>query len=784
MKKQIFLLFLLTALGFFTINSLVVTVPSTIDDFFLPGSQPGESGTLEKPSKCDNCHGGYDEALEPAYLWSGSMMAQAARDPIFWAAVAIAEQDVPFSGDLCIRCHTPRGWLGGRSEPTNGSALTVEDRNGISCDFCHKSIKPSPVGVNPYPSDPIYTADTYPEDSTYLAGINDIPDTSANGMYVVDDGNEKRGPFHDVNANHQFLYSPFHQTSAICGTCHDVSNPAISAIKDGNGNIIDYEPNAWGTPAPDFDPHSMMPVERTFSEWAMSDYNSPTGVPSTVFGGNLTSVSSCQDCHMRDTTGVGCNKNPPVRNDLPLHDFTGGNTFAPLLIEGTFPGEADQDALAASIPRAEYMLQHAATMTIETVDTINQEATIKVINETGHKLPSGYPEGRRIWVNIKAWSEDGEFYESAPYDTGTALLTHDPDAKIYEVKPGISPALAGALGVPSGPSFHFVLSDTIFSDNRIPPRGFTNANFEAIQSAPIGYTYADGEYWDNSIYNFNFNGQVIALEVSLFYQTISLEYVSFLKNENTTNTMGDLLYDLWEANGKSPPELMQFNHWGAPVIDEDGDGFLLAVDCDDNDPDINPGTIELFDCIDNNCDGITDEPFNSETFIAWTGCHGNSDWNEEENWNFGRTPNSEDHVIIPGTVLSGLFPIVDESIQIKSVTIESGAILTMLVGSELTINPITTTNDAALIIEGEMTNEGALNIDNSSTDGINVMSGGIFTNIGICTVQNITGNGLVNDGNVIIETTGQLNLSNIGLVPVKNQPFSLLTIRGNVQASD
>ncbi len=31
---------------------------------------------------------------------------------------------------------------------------------------------------------------------------------------------------------------------------------------------------------------------------------------------------------MRDVTGKGCNKNyAPVRDDLPLHDLTGGNTF-------------------------------------------------------------------------------------------------------------------------------------------------------------------------------------------------------------------------------------------------------------------------------------------------------------------------------------------------------------------------------------------------------------------------------------------------------------------------
>ena len=50
------------------------------------------------------------------------MMANAGRDPIFWATLAVAEQDFDGSGNLCIRCHSTGGWYGGRSTPTDGSA--------------------------------------------------------------------------------------------------------------------------------------------------------------------------------------------------------------------------------------------------------------------------------------------------------------------------------------------------------------------------------------------------------------------------------------------------------------------------------------------------------------------------------------------------------------------------------------------------------------------------------------------------------------------------------------
>jgi hypothetical protein len=527
-------------------------VPTTLNDFFLPGSQPNQSGQLETPAKCDNCHGGYNLDVEPAFNWRGSMMSQAARDPLFYACLTIGNQDAPESGDLCIRCHSPAGWLEGRSTPTDGSALNNNDRQSVQCDFCHKLVKPTSLGVNPYPDDSDYTSGTYPEDQSYLSTLEVIPESSANGMYIADGNNAKRGPFVDADAKHQIFYSPFHKKINFCGTCHDVSNPVYTRNTSGA-----YVPNNFDQSAPDFDPYSMFPIERTFSEWMMSEYNSVAGVYAPQFGGNKEYVSTCQDCHMRDVTGVGCNKpGVPIREDLPLHDQTGGNTFIPNLIESLFPGEPDTAALSAGIQRATYMLQHAASMILTvTEQAAGYLATVHVTNETGHKLPSGYPEGRRMWLNVKAYGTTGILiYESGLYDPDSAVLYHDPTLKVYEIKPGISEALAPIVDLPAGPSFHFVLNDTIYKDNRIPPRGFTNTNFETIQSPPVGYSYADGQYWDDTEYLLPDSSAVVV--VTLYYQATSKEYVEFLRDENSTNDWGTTFYNLWAAYDRSAPVAM------------------------------------------------------------------------------------------------------------------------------------------------------------------------------------------------------------------------------------
>jgi hypothetical protein len=535
-------------------------------DFFLPGSQPLESGDLSSPTGC-NCHE-FDDAVDPYFNWEGSMMAQAMRDPLFTASMAIAIQDADSSGDLCLRCHTPTGWLSGRSDPPDGTGLDEGegDYTGVNCLFCHRMLMPAEVGENKYASDTFYTDNTYHADSTYLDFINThIPPTSANGMFVVSDEDIRRGPYSDANPmGHSSYYSPHHLESELCGTCHDVSNPVF--VKD-LVDLRNYTTNTIGDTASSFSPYDQFPVERTYSEWLMSAYNTPDGISGTAFGGNKSAVSTCQDCHMRDITARGANMGM-ARNDMGWHDLTGGNTFIGEYLKTNYSNsEVTDAAIDSGMSRATKMLQLAATMTAEAV---YDSVTVTITNETGHKLPSGYPEGRRMWINLQAYFENTLIAESGAYDPSTGILSYganDPTTKIYEIKPGLSADHTAALGFETaeiGPSFHFVLNDTIYKDNRIPPRGFTNENFLNIQSPPAGYSYVDGQYWD--VTGYKLPQMPDSIIVTLFYQTSSKEYIEFLRDENVTNSTGDDLYNYWDNNGKSTPFVMNRIILGAKDI--------------------------------------------------------------------------------------------------------------------------------------------------------------------------------------------------------------------------
>ena len=602
----------------------------------MPGTQP-EDGIipLDTPGTCATCHGNYDQNAEPLHNWQGSMMAHAGRDPIFWATVAIAEQDFDGSGDLCIRCHSPAGWLDGRSAPTDGSNLDpATDGEGVQCDLCHRLTNPDQsehAGVQNWPF--IANSGT-PSEAHY-----------GSGQYVVTDSNAtKLGPYADANppaGAHGAAQSQFHRSAELCGTCHDVSNPVTGDVAHNNGAQVDLNYNGGiSSPLEDkvafnYRPYQYGVVERTYSEHKASrlgstlvaDYvNLPADLqagaikraydaavasnPGSLPGeeGNYLDGApryfSCQTCHMPPVQGKGAGRPaagrfaPPVRDDLPKHDLTGGNYFMPeamkwmdargtLKFGGLTTGEVA--AMDAGVLRAKTNLEVAAALSVN-------GNSVKVVNLTSHKLISGYPEGRRMWLNIQWFdgnglllSEDGAYGDlqvqmdldgdGADDTVRTLLDLHDPNTRIYEVHGAftqewaaqlvalnaqkysdliigfdrVSGAITCTIGDMTGTvpnprpgcqqsylqSFHFVLNNYVASDTRIPPYGMSYDDARIRNALPVpanqyGNPGPGGayNYWDDV--TLNPPAGAATANIRLMYQPTSWEYVQFLYLGNET----------------------------------------------------------------------------------------------------------------------------------------------------------------------------------------------------------------------------------------------------------
>lgn len=448
------------------------------------------------------------------------MMANAARDPLFWAAVDIANQDSPGIGEWCIRCHSPKAWIEGRSEAPDGSAFLGAidepggDFDGVDCQFCHRLYE-GPTGT-PFTQNAQFWIDD-------AAGPTPPP---------------HRGPYDETKAPHPWLYSEYHLSSTLCAVCHNVKNPRVNLL-DENG----------------VDTGLFFPEQSTYDEWEQSAWGR---------GG-----VQCQACHMPITSGYACTDFFTPR-DLGTHVFTGANAWMTRVLGGLYGASLErEEAYARSEVLALDALQNqSANLMLQSPSRMNSgedvSILVRVVNLTGHKLPTGYPEGRRIWIHLVVSDAYRQtLYESGRYDFGSAELSNDPAPRVYE-------ALHGIHG--GGPGFHLALNDRVFKDTRIPPAGF----IPSIETEPVGITFET--LGDGTLANYDEAEYVVSIprgtpspvtiRASLYYQTGPKEYFEFLRDENVSGpdphdpdpfapNRGEKMYALWDANDRCPPILMK-----------------------------------------------------------------------------------------------------------------------------------------------------------------------------------------------------------------------------------
>lgn len=265
-----------------------------------------------------------------------------------------------------------------------------------------------------------------------------------NGAYVLNpkanNGKPtKWGPRKDaVSPYHDTEYSELHTRSDFCGACHNVTHPFAG-----------------------------VPVERTYDEWLESPYAENNQV--------------CQDCHMKSykgTSAIGGKE----REDIASHWFSGANSTVISHFGDDEGAERARDMLRSA---GEVEFVHLPE---SLVPGQLAKVSVKVHNKgAGHKLPTGFPEGREVWLDFKVKDADGkEVYRLGAIKNGKT----EPGTENFKVHLGDKDGKEVDLEV-------WTITH-IISDNRILPGGYDIRDFQFVvpQNAKGPLTVsAELRYW-------------------------------------------------------------------------------------------------------------------------------------------------------------------------------------------------------------------------------------------------------------------------------------------------
>ena len=315
----------------------------------------------------------------------------------------------------------------------------LTDRFGVTTDVGGQPVKNVDGSLAPMFEQPV--------NAPYvLDPVTKRPVLDANGFPIVDYQAQS------ISIEHPTFENKFLKTSEMCASCHELTVPVAS--------------------------HGM-PEQRTFTEWKYSAYSQPgafanaalPGKPALPAGATKTFNSlageiRCQDCHMPkvkheydDVSPVSLNADPVMvgwfpygknRNDTggtSSHKHAGANRDLPDYMKLLYP-EPDLEVIGAQtgndtrifpgmlstrdplLTRAqrntELSLRDGVSLEDLSVAEVSPgvyEAKVKVVNRTGHKIPSGYPDGRRFWIELDVKGATGaSVYTSGFYDDATAEL--------------------------------------------------------------------------------------------------------------------------------------------------------------------------------------------------------------------------------------------------------------------------------------------------------------------------------------------------------------------------
>lgn len=434
--------------------------------------------------------------------WAGTMMANAARDPYFLAALTAEMNAVPTLATgiqtKCLTCHAPMASYEARLSGTNFGLVEMYaselGRDGVACTLCHR-----------------------------IEAANLGSEASFSGQFTIGDetGTARRvyGPLVAVATNPMVTrvamtptFGAHVRESRMCGACHTLRTEAVDPVTQGLTGIV-------------------FPEQMPYKEWLASSF---------------VSRSSCQGCHVPTSDGsVRLSSFGPTRGQVPFgkHHFVGGNAFMLGLMREDRAGanelqlSADLANFDASIARTVNGLSQStaklAATACTTVDSMTVDVT--VANLTGHKLPTGYPN-RRLWLHVKlvdasgavvfdsgGVGADGEIAGLDPaYEPHYQTIRQSDQVQVYEAVMG---------DIADRPTLRLLHAAKYLKDNRLLPEGM-NRDVTDAEIRPVGVsTDADfGNGQDRLSYVISTAGYraPFALEVELLYQAAPPRHVAGL----------------------------------------------------------------------------------------------------------------------------------------------------------------------------------------------------------------------------------------------------------------
>lgn len=526
------------------VTDLTVDDNDTLINFkdVVPHNPAFTSTHFSGSQKCAQCHDGISDIsngndVSIVKAWQGTMMSNAAVDPLYLAKVASEVKRNPDFKTVieakCSRCHMPMahveaGFVGDSALMFENGFLNAENthynpaKEAVSCTLCHQ--------VEDMPA--LGTKDGF--SGKFIIAENFGSDRIAYGPY----SNPKTQPM--IN-NVQFTpkYGSQMDQSKLCATCHNLDTP-----------IIDAQGSLTG---------STFPEQAVYTEWEFSDFNS---------------TESCQDCHMPKTAGSVVistqGGNLSARSPFHQHKFLGANTYMLEIIKNNrvkLGAIANETRFDESISQTREFLQAAADVNITSTSFANGtlKFSILVRNHSGHKFPTSLPS-RRAWLHVKVTNQANQtIFESGAFNSDNQIIGVD-DTPGYELHHKMiddnnsvqvyEPIMADT---DDDQTYTFMNASKYLKDNRILPKGFISTAPDSAQ--PYGVATTDNDFVggsDTVEYEVNALGDAsYNISVTLKYQTaaygfmqdlykdVDLTEVALIKalDKNTTNRFENVSTD-------------------------------------------------------------------------------------------------------------------------------------------------------------------------------------------------------------------------------------------------